>query len=95
MPHWASRSINFRLPHPGLCIKEGQLHASTPIRGGEIRYMQPLGDDLNEAGGRDHADLHRVRPDVGKDAVDLLAEKCRSYFRESDSTPVVFWRSVP
>lgn len=38
MPHWASRSINFRLPHPGLCIKEGQLHASTPIRGGEIRY---------------------------------------------------------
>lgn len=38
MPHWVSRSINFRLPHPGLCIKEGQLHASTPIRGGEIRY---------------------------------------------------------
>ena len=38
MPHWASRSINFHLPHPGLCIKEGQLHASTPIRGGEIRY---------------------------------------------------------
>ena len=45
--------------------------------------LQPLGDDLNEAGGRDHADLHRVRPDVGKDAVDLLAEKCRSYFKNT------------
>lgn len=38
MPYWASRSINFRLPHPGLCIKEGMLYANTPIRGGEIRY---------------------------------------------------------
>ena len=38
MPHWASRNINFRLPHPGLCLKEGKLYANTPIRGGEIRY---------------------------------------------------------
>ena len=45
--------------------------------------LQPLGDDLDEAGGRDHADLHRVRPDVGKDAVDLLAEKCRAYFKNT------------
>ena len=45
--------------------------------------LQPLGDDLDEAGGRDHADLHRVRPDVGKDAVDLLAEECRSYFKNT------------
>lgn len=38
MPHWISRGINFRLPHPGLCVKSGKLYANTPIRGGEIRY---------------------------------------------------------
>ena len=45
--------------------------------------LQPLGDGLDEAGGRDHADLHRVRPDVGKDAVDLLGEKLRGHFKNT------------
>lgn len=38
MPYWASRSINFRLPHPGLYVEEGMLFANTPVRGGEIRF---------------------------------------------------------
>ena len=45
--------------------------------------LQPLGDDLDEAGGGDHADLHRVGPDVGKDAVDLLGEKLRGHFKNT------------
>ena len=38
MPHWASRSINFRLPHPGLTIRDGLLYANTSIEGAQIRY---------------------------------------------------------
>ena len=38
MPHWASRSINFRLPHPGLFVRDGLLYANTPIEGAQIRY---------------------------------------------------------
>ncbi len=38
MPHWVLQNINFRLPHPGICIKGGKLYANSPVRGGEIRY---------------------------------------------------------
>ena len=38
MPHWVSRSINFRLPHPGLTIRDGLLYANTSIEGAQIRY---------------------------------------------------------
>lgn len=38
MPYWAKNSINFRLPQPGLLIKEGTLYANVAIQGAEIRY---------------------------------------------------------
>ena len=38
MPHWAKRGINFRLPQPGLMIKDGKLYANTAIKDAEIRY---------------------------------------------------------
>lgn len=38
MPYWASKGINFRLPHPGLELKEGMLYANLPIQGAEVRY---------------------------------------------------------
>lgn len=38
MPYWAKNGINFRLPHPGLLVKDGTLYANTAIQGAEIRY---------------------------------------------------------
>lgn len=38
MPYWAKNGINFRLPHPGLQVKDGKLYANTAIHGAEIRY---------------------------------------------------------
>ena len=38
MPYWARNGINFRLPHPGLLVKDGKLYANAAIRGAEIRY---------------------------------------------------------
>ena len=38
MPYWARNGIHFRLPHPGLLVKDGKLYANVAIRGAEIRY---------------------------------------------------------
>lgn len=38
MPHWAKIGVNFRLPQPGLRVKEGTLYANVAINGAEIRY---------------------------------------------------------
>ena len=38
MPYWSRTGVNFRLPHPGLSVKDGLLYANTPIAGGQIRY---------------------------------------------------------
>ena len=38
MPYWAKRGINFRLPQPGLLVKDGNLYANVAIDGAEIRY---------------------------------------------------------
>ncbi|WP_418696200.1 family 20 glycosylhydrolase [Bacteroides sp.] len=38
MPYWAKNGTNFRLPHPGLMVKEGTLYANVAIDGAEIRY---------------------------------------------------------
>lgn len=38
MPYWSRTGVNFRLPHPGLSVKDGLLYANTPITGGQIRY---------------------------------------------------------
>lgn len=38
MPYWSHIGVNFRLPHPGLCVKDGLLYANSAIRGGQIRY---------------------------------------------------------
>ncbi len=38
MPYWAQNGIMFRLPYPGLCMKDGKLYASTYISGGQVRY---------------------------------------------------------
>ena len=45
---------------------------------GGVVISQALGDDVDEGGGRDHADLHRVGVDVGEHGVDLLAQKVRA-----------------
>lgn len=38
MPYWAKNGINFRLPHPGLLVKDGKLYANAAIQGAGIRY---------------------------------------------------------
>lgn len=38
MPYWSRIGVNYRLPYPGLCIKDGLLYANTSIKGGQIRY---------------------------------------------------------
>ena len=38
MPYWAKNGINFRLPQPGLLVKDGNLYANVAIDGAEIRY---------------------------------------------------------
>ena len=38
MPYWAKHGINFRLPQPGLLVKDGNLYANVAIDGAEIRY---------------------------------------------------------
>lgn len=38
MPHWVQNGIHFRLPYPGLCLKDGKLYANASIREGQIRY---------------------------------------------------------
>lgn len=38
MPAWAKEDINFRLPLPGLRMKDGNLYANVAIDGAEIRY---------------------------------------------------------
>ncbi len=38
MPFWAAQSVDFRLPLPGLTVKNGMLHANVAINGAEIRY---------------------------------------------------------
>lgn len=38
MPFWAKNSINFRLPLPGLIVKDGNLYANVAINGAQIRY---------------------------------------------------------
>lgn len=38
MPYWSRIGVNFRLPHPGLSVKDGFLYANTSIIGGQIRY---------------------------------------------------------
>lgn len=38
MPYWAKNGINFRLPHPGLLVKDGKLYANAAIQDAGIRY---------------------------------------------------------
>lgn len=38
MPYWAKNAVNFRLPLPGLMLKDGNLYANVAIDGAEIRY---------------------------------------------------------
>ncbi len=38
MSYWAKNGINFRLPHPGLLVKDGNLYANVAIEGAQIRY---------------------------------------------------------
>ena len=38
MPYWSRMGVNFRLPHPGLFVRDGLLYANTPIEGAQIRY---------------------------------------------------------
>ena len=38
MPYWAKNGINFRLPQPGLLVKDGNLYANVGIDGAEVRY---------------------------------------------------------
>ena len=38
MPYWSRIGVNFRLPHPGLFVRDGLLYANTPIEGAQIRY---------------------------------------------------------
>lgn len=38
IPYLAHQDVNFRLPNPGICIKNGYLYINTPIKGAQIHY---------------------------------------------------------
>lgn len=38
MPYWTKNNVNFRLPLPGLMVKDGNLYANVAIEGAQIRY---------------------------------------------------------
>lgn len=38
MPYWVENKINFRLPLPGLEVKDGKLYANVAIQGAQVRY---------------------------------------------------------
>ena len=38
MLYWSRIVVYFRLPHPGLTIRDGLLYANTSIEGAQIRY---------------------------------------------------------
>ena len=40
MPYWAKNGINFRLPQPGLLVKDGNLYANVAIDG--LKYVTQL-----------------------------------------------------
>lgn len=50
MPYWSRIGVNFRLPHPGLSVRDGLLYANTSIAGGQIRYTtdgtEPTADSM-------------------------------------------------
>lgn len=50
MPYWSRIGVNFRLPHPGLSVRNGLLYANTSIAGGQIRYTtdgtEPTADSM-------------------------------------------------
>lgn len=38
MPFWVKNNVNFRIPLPGLMMKDGELYANVAIEGAQIRY---------------------------------------------------------
>ncbi len=38
MPYWNKMDINYHLTAPGVILKDGMIHANTPVSGAQIRY---------------------------------------------------------
>lgn len=49
MPYWAKNGINFRLPLPGLEVKDDKLYANIAIDGAEIHYTTDGGEPTAES----------------------------------------------
>lgn len=77
MPYWAKNGINFRLPQPGLMVKDGNLYANVAIQGGEIRYTT----DGTEPGAQSALWKAPVKCEAS-------AVKAKTFYQGKESLPI-------
>lgn len=78
MPAWAKEDINFRLPMPGLMVKEGELLANVAIDGAEIRYTT----DGTEPTAQSALWQSPVKCDAG------AVVKAKTFYQGKESLPI-------
>nr|WP_302829205.1 family 20 glycosylhydrolase [uncultured Bacteroides sp.] len=79
MPYWAKNGINFRLPQPGLLMKDGNLYANIAIEGAEIRYTT----DGTEPTAQSALWTEPVK-------CDATVIKAKTFYQGKESLPITF-----
>ena len=79
MPYWAKNGINFRLPQPGLLMKDGNLYANVAIEGAEIRYTT----DGTEPTAQSALWTEPVK-------CDATVIKAKTFYQGKESLPITF-----
>lgn len=79
MPYWAKNGINFRLPQPGLLMKDGNLYANVAIEGAEIRYTT----DGTEPTAQSALWTEPVK-------CDATVIKAKAFYQGKESLPITF-----
>ncbi len=79
MPYWAKNGINFRLPQPGLLMKDGNLYANVAIEGAEIRYT---------ADGTEPTTQSALWTEPVK--CDATVIKAKAFYQGKESLPITF-----
>ena len=79
MPYWAKNDINFRLPQPGLLMKDGNLYANVAIEGAEIHYTT----DGTEPTAQSALWTEPVK-------CDATVIKAKAFYQGKESLPITF-----
>lgn len=78
MPYWKKKGTNFRLPMPGLMVKEGELLANVAIDGAEVRYTT----DGTEPTAQSALWQSPVKCDAG------AVVKAKTFYQGKESLPI-------